>query len=153
MKAPDSFPRLSLNLVVHDAAAAIDFYKEAFGAEEYYRLIDPESGKIGHAELSLHGALLMVADEYPQWNKSARTLGGSPVRIALMCDDVQAAFERAVAAGAEVRRPVSDEFYGHRAASLRDPFGHEWMLAQEIEKVSPEEMQRRWTEMVAGSSA
>lgn len=153
MKAPDSFPPLSPNLVVHDAAAAIDFYKKAFGAEEYYRLTDPETGKIGHAELSIHGALLMVADEYPEFNKSARTLGGSPVRIGLRCDDVQAAFDRAVAAGAEVRRPVSDEFYGHRAASLRDPFGHEWMLAQEIEKVSPEEMQRRWAEMVAGPSA
>lgn len=137
---------------MHDAAAAIEFYKKAFGAEEYYRLSDPESGKIGHAELSVQGALLMVADEYPEFNKSARTLGGSPVRISLMCDDVQTIYDRAVAAGAEVRRPLSDEFYGHRAASLRDPFGHEWMIAQEIEKVSPEEMQRRWSEMVCGSS-
>lgn len=95
----------------------------------------------------------MVADEYPEFNKSARTLSGSPVRISLMCDDVQTIYDRAVAAGAEVRRPLSDEFYGHRAASLRDPFGHEWMIAQKIEKVSPEEMQRRWSEMVSGSSA
>lgn len=152
MKAPDSFPPLSPSLVVHDAAAAIEFYQKAFGAEEYYRLTDPESGKIGHAELSIHGALLMVADEYPEWNKSARTLGGSPVRLALMCDDVDAVFDQAVAAGAEVRRPLNDEFYGHRAATLRDPFGHEWMIAQEIEKVSPEEMQRRWSALVAGPS-
>ena len=87
------------------------------------------------------------------WTRSARTLGGSVVRLALMCHDVQTTFERAVAAGAEVQRPVSDQFYGHRTGTLRDPFGHEWMLAQEIEKVSPEEMQRRWNEMVAGSSA
>lgn len=153
MKAPDSQPRLSPNLVVQDAAAAIDFYKRAFDAEEYYRLTDPETGKIGHAELSIHGALLMVGDEYPEWNRSPRTLGGSPVRIALRCDDVRAVFERAVAAGAQVRRPLTDEFYGHRAASLRDPFGHEWMISQEIEKVSPEEMQRRWSEMISGASA
>ncbi len=153
MKAPDSLPPLSPNLIVDDAAAAIEFYQKAFGAEEYYRLTDPENGKIGHAELSLHGVLLMVADEYPEFNKSARTLGGSPVRISLRCDDVQAVFDRAVAAGAEVRRPLSDEFYGHRAASLRDPFGHEWLLSQEIEKLSPEEMQRRWNDLIAGPSA
>jgi PhnB protein len=149
MSAAPSHPALSPALTVHDAAGAIDFYKRAFRAEECYRLLDPESGRIGHAELLINGALLMLSDEYPQFNRSPRTLGGTAVKLGLMTADANADFERAVAAGAEVLRPVSDQFYGHRAGTLRDPFGHEWTISQELKRLSPEEMQRRWNAMVA----
>ena len=155
MSAAPSYPPLSPALTVNDAAAAIDFYKRAFRAEERYRLIDPESGKIGHAELTINGALVMLADEDPQFNQSPRTLGGTAVKLGLMSADAKRDFQCAIEAGAEVVRPLTDEFYGHRAGTLRDPFGHEWHIAQELERMSPEEMQRRWNAMVAepGKSA
>jgi uncharacterized glyoxalase superfamily protein PhnB len=138
------YPALSPSIAVRNGAEAIDFYINAFGAEERYRLIDPETGKIGHAELLINGALLTVSDEYPQFNKTPETLGGVSAKFLLMCADVDAAFARAMEAGAEVIFPLTDQFYGHRDARVRDPFGHEWLLSQKIAEVSPEEMQRRW---------
>jgi PhnB protein len=142
-----SYPPLSPALTVRDAARTIDFYKAAFGAVERYRLVDPENGKIGHAELTINGALVMLADEYPAYNKSPQTIGGTAVKFALMSEQVDADFARAVKAGAEVVQPVNNQFYGHRSGSLRDPFGHEWTIAQEVEKLAPQEMQRRWNQM------
>ncbi len=147
-----SLPPLSPSLAVHDCAAALTFYKDAFGAAERYRLIDPESGKIGHAEMTINGALVMLADEYPPFNQSPRTLGGTAIKLGLMSENVEADFARAVQAGAEVLRPLTNEFYGHRAGTLRDPFGHEWTIAQEIEALSPEEMQGRWDALAAPST-
>jgi PhnB protein len=135
-------------IAVRDAARAIDFYKDAFGAEERYRLIDPESGKIGHAELTIHGGLLMISDEYPQYNKAPETLGGVSAKFLIMCPNVDLAFARAIAAGAEEVMPLADQFYGHRDARVRDPFGHEWLLSQVLEEVAPGEMQRRWNATV-----
>jgi PhnB protein len=148
-----TYPPFSVSLAVGDAAKAIEFYKTAFGAQERYRLIDPENGKIGHAELMIFGHLVMLADEYPAYNKSPLTLGGSPVKLSLMSADVDADFARALQAGGETVMPISDQFYGHRTGSLRDPFGHVWVLSQETEKVTPEEMQRRWNEMAAKPGA
>src|SRR6266571_2920108 len=111
MSAAPSYPPLSPALAVHDAVAAIDFYKRAFRAEERYRLIDPESGKIGHAELTINGALVMLADESPQFNKSPRTLGGTAVKLGLMTTSADVDFDRAVKGGAEVLRPLTNEFY------------------------------------------
>ncbi len=149
MSAAFSYPPVSPSLIVNDGAAAIEFYKKAFGAEERYRLIDPETGKIGHAEITINGVLVMLGDEYAQINKSPRTLGGTTVNLGLTSDDANAAFDRAVSAGAEIVRPLQDQFYGHRAGRVRDPFGHEWIISQEIEKLSPKEMQSRWDAMVA----
>ncbi len=143
-----AYPSLSPAIAVRDAAQAIEFYRQAFGAEERYRLIDPETGKIGHAELTINGALLMLSDEYPQYNKTPETLGGVSGKYLLMCADVDAAYARALAAGAEAVTPLTTQFYGHRDGRVRDPFGHEWLLSQVIEEVAPEEMQRRWNEMV-----
>jgi PhnB protein len=143
-----TYPPLIPALAVHDAEQAIAFYQQAFEAKELYRLIDPESGKIGHAELLINGCLIELSDEYPSFNKTPQTLGGTAVKFTLMVDDVDASVARASAAGATLVRPPSDEFYGHRSATVRDPFGHEWMLQKEIEKVTPEEMQRRWDAMV-----
>ena len=143
-----AYPALAPAIAVKNAAQAIDFYQQAFGAEERYRLIDPESGKIGHAELTINGALLMVSDEYPQFNKTPETLGGVSAKFLIMCADVDAAFARAIAAGAEAIMPLNNQFYGHRDGRVRDPSGHEWLLSQIVEKVTPEEMQRRWDTMV-----
>jgi PhnB protein len=143
-----TYPSFSPYITVHDAAKAIAFYHAAFGATERFRLADASSGKIGHAELTLCGSLLMLSDENPAWNKSPQTLGGTPVKFCLMVENADAAIAKAVAAGATPLMPASDQFYGFRSGSVRDPFGHEWMLQHEIEKVSPEEMQKRWDAML-----
>jgi PhnB protein len=146
-----TYPPLIPALAVHNAEQAIAFYQKAFEATELYRLIDPESGKIGHAELLINGSLIELSDEYPAFNKTPQTLGGTAVKLTLMVNDVDALVDRASAAGATIVMPPSDQFYGHRSATVRDPFGHEWMLQKEIEKVTPEEMQRRWDAMVKES--
>ena len=143
------YPVLSPAFAVSDAKAAIEFYKNAFGAVERFRLVDPTDGKIGHAEITIKGALVMLSDEYPAYNKTPKTLGGTTVKLSIMTDNVDRDFEQAVKAGAEALCPVQDQFYGHRVGRLRDPFGHEWFLSQVIAKVSPEEMQKRWNEMCA----
>ena len=135
-------------LRVHDAAAAIDFYQQAFGAQEMFRLTEP-SGRIGHAELRIGQAMVMLSDEYPEYQfLGPRTLGGTTFSIHLHVDDADQLMARAIAAGATVLHPLKDQFYGERSGSVRDPFGHEWLLGHEIEKVSPEEMQRRYTAML-----
>jgi PhnB protein len=147
MKSPVTYPPVSPSLVVHDGAAAIEFYKRAFGAEELYRLIDPESGKTGHAEIAIHSMLLSLGSEYPGMTTSPKTLGGTTNSLTIMTLDAKADFDRAVGAGAEVVRPLAEQFYGDLSCRVRDPFGHEWIISQELEKLSPEEMQRRWNAM------
>lgn len=137
-------------LRVRDAGRALDFYKQAFGAEELFRLTEP-SGRIGHAEIKIGGTTLMLADEYPEMNiVGPQTLGGTTFSIHLHVDNADAWIERAVAAGAIVLRPAADAFYGERSGSVRDPFGHEWLLGHQVEEVSTEEMQRRYTALFQG---
>ncbi|MHB1080407.1 MAG: VOC family protein [Prosthecobacter sp.] len=143
-----TYPSFSPYITVHNAEEAIAFYQKAFGAKERFRLTDASSGKIGHAELDLQDSLLMLSDENPAWNKSPQTLGGTPVKFSLMVENADAAIAKAVTAGATPLMPAGDQFYGFRSGSVRDPFGHEWMLQHEIEKVSPEEMQKRWDAML-----
>lgn len=143
-----NYPPFSPYLTVRDAAKAIEFYKTAFGAEEVFRLTNQADGTIGHAELTIAGSLLMLSEENLKWgNKSPQTLGGTPVVFCLMVENADAAIDRAIAAGATARMPVADQFYGFRSGSIVDPFGQEWMLQHEIEKVPPGEMQKRWDEM------
>lgn len=131
-------------LIVRGAAAAIDFYKGAFGAEEIFRLTEP-GGRIGHAELKLGPTTLMLADEYPEYGaQSPQAFGGTGLRIHLHVDNVDRLADRAVKAGATMLMEPKDQFYGERSCRLRDPFGHEWLLGHQIESVSPEEMQRRY---------
>lgn len=139
---------LSPALAVRDAAKAIEFYKAGFGAVERFRLVDPVSGKIGHAELTVNGSLVMLADEYPAHNKAPQTLGGTPVKLCLMVPNADAFVEQAKRAGATVVMPPQDQFYGFRCGSVQDPFGHIWLIQHEIEKVSPAEMQKRWDAMM-----
>jgi PhnB protein len=130
-------------LIVKGASEGITFYERAFGAKEMFRLKDP-TGKIGHAELEFAGARFMIADEYPDFGAlSPATVGGTPVSIHVYVADVDALVARAVASGATLLRPLSDEFFGDRVALLADPFGHKWHFATRMEEVSPEEMQRR----------
>ena len=134
-------------LRVRNADAAIRFYCEVFGAQEIFRLTEP-GGRIGHAELQLGPAVLMISEEYPEYGiQSPLAFGGTGVTIHLHVDNVDELTDRAIAAGAKLVMPPKDQFYGERSAKVLDPFGHEWLLGHEIEKVSYEEMQRRFTAM------
>ncbi len=136
-------------LRVHDAAEAIEFYARAFGAKESFRLTEP-GGRIGHAELKLGPATVMLSDEHPEFDiRGPRTLGGTTFSMHLHVEDVDSVFEQAVQAGATVVRPLKDQFYGERSGVVRDPFGHEWLLGGHLEDVSTEEMQRRYTALFA----
>ncbi len=136
-------------LRVRDAAQAIDFCARAFGAQEVFRLSEP-SGLIGHAEIKLGATTVMLSDEYPECDiRGPRSVGGTSVAIHLHVSDVDRLFDRAVAARATVVRPLKDQFYGERSGTVRDPFGHE-LLGAHVYDVSREEMQRRYTALLAG---
>jgi len=134
-------------LRVKGAPAAADFYVNVFGATERFRLTEP-SGRIGHIEFDLGNTVLMLSDEYPEIDcLGPQAPGSTGMLIHLHVDNADEMADRAVAAGAEMVREPSDAFYGERSCVIRDPFGHEWMLGHEIEKVAPEEMQRRYDAM------
>ncbi len=143
---PDGFHAVIPYLTVKDPAQAIDFYQRAFGARERVRMPAPD-GKVGHAELQIEDSIIMLGAECPEHGSvSPETLEGSPVGLALYVENVDDVFQRAVEAGATVKEPVSDKFWGDRAGSLTDPFGHKWMVLTHIEDVSPEEMKKRMQE-------
>jgi PhnB protein len=132
-------------LRVHSTAEAIDFYSRAFDAKEIFRLTEP-GGRIGHAEVRIGPTTVMLSDEYPEHNiRGPRSLGGTTFSMHLHVADVDKAFEQAVAAGASVVGPLQNQFYGERSGTVRDPFGHEWLLGGHLESLTPEEMQRRYT--------
>jgi PhnB protein len=136
-----------------DGDKAISFYKEAFGAIEKFRLVEP-NGRIGHAELLLGTATLMLSDEFPEYGILAPdTDGRSTFVIHLHVDDADAIIEKAIAAGARLVRPVEDQFYGERSGTIRDPFGYDWMIGHSIEAVEPDEMQRRYTGILGGGGS
>jgi PhnB protein len=142
---PDDYRGATPYLCIDGAAAAIEFYKKAFGARELMRMGAPGE-RIGHAEVRIGDAIIMLADEFPDMGfRSPKSLGGSPVIIHLYVEDVDAVAEQAVAAGAKVVRPVEDQFYGDRAGKLEDPFGHVWYIATHKEDLSPEEIRERAT--------
>ncbi len=140
---PDGFHTATPYLIVKGAAAALDFYKKAFGATELLRMDGPD-GRVGHAEIRIGDSHLMLADEVP--NKgflSPQTLGGSAISMMLYVPDVDQAFQKAVSAGATPLRPVQNQFYGDRSGTLKDPFGHVWTIGTHVEDVPPEELRRR----------
>jgi PhnB protein len=140
---PEQYPGVTPYLSINDAASAIEFYKKGFGATELSRLNNPD-GTIGHAEIKVGSAIVMLADENPKYgNLSPKTLGGSAVRLHMYVEDVDTFFDKAVAAGAKVLIPIADQFYGDRSGRLEDPFGHVWLVSTHTEDVSPEEMQKR----------
>ncbi len=141
---------LSPYLAAKDASAALAFYKDAFGAEELYRLNGPD-GRIGHAEFTINGARLMISDEYPDFGAlSPQTIGGCPVKLHIYVENADDTIARAAKAGATIVREPKDEFFGDRSGMVTDPFGYSWFIAHKIEEVTPEEMQRRWTDSMGG---
>lgn len=130
-------------LYIRGAAKALDFYKRAFGANEEMRMDGP-NGTVGHAEIAIGKAHVMLADENPSMGiKSPDTLGGTSVSMYVYVEDIDSFFKRAVEAGATELKPVADQFYGDRSGFLKDPFGHQWGFATHVEDVSREEMARR----------
>lgn len=146
---PDGFHSLTPYLTVKGAAQAIDFYKKAFGAKERFRLSSPDGKSIGHAELVIGDSILMLADEFPQCNKSPQTLGGSPLGLMIYVENVDAVFKTALDAGATVKMPLENKFYGDRSGTVTDPFGHVWTISTHVEDVPPAEMDRRMKEVCA----
>ena len=141
-------------LRVRDAARAIDYYRDVFGAELRLRLDEKGTGRVGHAELVIGPAVVMVSDEYPECGiLGPQSRGGATASVHLHVDDADALLLRAVEAGGTLLRPASDAFYGERSGTVRDPFGHEWLIGHSIEEVSAQEMQRRYDGLMDAAKA
>jgi PhnB protein len=150
---PDGYHTVTPYLIVRDAARALDFYAKAFGAVELFRFPCPD-GKIMHAEFKIGDSPIMLADEFPEMGAvSPQTRGGCTSSILLYVKDVDAMAKQAIAAGATVVRPVKDQFYGDRAGTFTDPFGHQWTISTHIEDVSSQEMQKRAAEAMKQRSS
>ena len=142
---PKDYNSVTPYLVIRGAAQAIEYYKKVFGATETVRMNGPD-GKVGHAELKIGNSHIMLADENPsmgQGHTSAATIGASPVSLYVYVPDCDKVFEKAIAEGAKIQRPVEDQFYGDRSGFIQDPFGHLWGIATHVEDVSPAEMAER----------
>lgn len=145
---PDGYHTVTPYLYVKGAADAIEFWKKAFGATEVLRMPGPD-GTVMHAEIKIGDSILMLAEEMPEWgNKSPKTLGGPSGGYCIYLNDVDAAFAKAIAAGATVLRPVQDQFYGDRSGTVTDPFGHTWTLATHKEDLTPEQITQRFEEFM-----
>lgn len=145
---PEGYHTITPYLTVKGAEKAIEFYKKALGAQETVRMPGPDGRGIVHAELKIGDSIIMLHDEMPE-NKSPQSLGGSPVGLYLYLQDVDAAFKKAVAAGAQELQPVQDMFWGDRVGQFKDPFGHFWTLATHKEDLTPEEVAKRGREFFA----
>jgi PhnB protein len=140
---PEGYHNVTPYLIVNGAARALEFYKRVFGATERMRMAGPD-GKVGHAEIGIGDSVVMLADEHPEMGARAPgAFGGAAVSIMLYVDDVDATVKTAVAQGAKVLRPIEDKFYGDRAGTIEDPFGHHWHVGTHKEDVPPDELQRR----------
>jgi PhnB protein len=148
---PDGYPRVIPSLVIDGASAAIEFYGAVLGTSVRMRMESP-GGKVGHAELQLGDSVLMVSDEFPDMGfVGPKTVGGTPVTISVYIEDVDAAFQRALDAGATELRPVENQFYGDRSGQFEDPFGHRWNVATHVEDVPEEEVGRRAAALMSES--
>lgn len=148
---PDGYHSLTPYLIVSGAARAIEFYGKVFDATETLR-IPGQEGRVMHAEIKIGDSILMLADECPDMGfKSASSIGGTPVSLMVYVEDVDATAQKALAAGAQVLRPVQDQFYGDRSGTFLDPFGHVWTISTHVEDVAPEEMQKRLATVCAAA--
>lgn len=135
-------------ITVDNAAEALDFYKDAFGATELMRLSDPNDGRIGHAEVLFGDAKMMISDEFPDFGAvGPAALGGTPVKLVLTVAAADDVYAKAVAAGATSLREMRDEFHGHRSGQIMDPFGHIWFIQSKIKDMTAADMQKIWDEM------
>jgi PhnB protein len=146
---PEGYHTVTPFMTVKDCARAIEFYKQAFGAEERGIAKDP-SGKVMHAEIKIGDSVIMMGDEFPEFGAvSPQTEGGSSMGLHIYVADVDGAFARAVKAGAKVEMPVTDQFWGDRYGKLRDPFGHKWSIATHVKDMSSDEMKRAMDDAMA----
>ena len=144
---PEGYHTLTPSLTVRDAARAIEFYKQAFGAEVRGGIAKGPDGKVMHAELQIGDSVIMLTDEFPEFGSlSPQSSGGAGMGLHIYVDGVDAAFDRAVKAGAQVEMPVSDQFWGDRYGKLKDPFGHKWSIATHVKDMSADEMKRSMDE-------
>ena len=144
---PRGYHAVTAYLSVHHAAQALDYYKRAFGAKELLRMPMPD-GKVGHAEIKIGDSHVMLADEMPGMGfVGPQSRGGTTVQLHLYVRDVDATVEKAVSAGGKLTRAIEDKFYGDRAGTIEDPYGHVWYIATHKEDVPPKEMKRRMEEM------
>jgi PhnB protein len=150
---PDAYHSVTPYLSIDGAANAIEFYKQALGAIELFRLTTP-TGEIGHAEIQIGDSPIMLADPCEQGNfRDPTSLGGSSIGLHIYVDDVDAMFAKALSAGATAVRQVEDQFYGDRTGTIEDPFGHVWFLATHKEDLTPEEINRRAEELFKPGTA
>ncbi|MEO7674123.1 MAG: VOC family protein [Pyrinomonadaceae bacterium] len=139
---PEGYEGVTPYLICKNAESAIEFYTRAFDAVELFRIGSP--GMVGHAEMKIGNAIIMLADEHPEMGAvSPETVGGTPVQLLVYVEDVDAFTGKAVEEGLTIIRPIEDQFYGDRSGQFKDPFGHVWSFATHIEDVSPEEMNNR----------
>jgi PhnB protein len=151
---PNGFHTLTPHLVVKGASQAIEFYKKAFGAEELGRMAGPDGKSVMHADLKIGDSHVFLVDEFPEMDcRGPESIGGTPVTIHVYVEDVDAAFGKAVAAGAQVRMPLADMFWGDRYGVLTDPFGHSWSMASHKEDLTPEEIAKRAPAPCEGATA
>lgn len=146
---PRGFHTVTPYLIVRDAARAIDFYRDAFGATEIMRMPGP-GGKLMHAEIRIGDSVVMLADEFPEMDVlGPESRGGCTSSILLYVPEVDSAYARALSAGAKELRPLQNQFWGDRMGTVTDPFGHNWSLASHVEDVTEEEMQRRFAALMS----
>jgi len=146
---PEGYATITPALTVQDGARMIEFYKEAFGAEERFRMPTPDGKGIAHAELKIGDSVFMLGEEMPsaeECSRSPQSLGGTPVGFYVYVKDVDDAFDRAVSAGATIKHRVENMFWGDRMGTVTDPSGHVWTLATHVEEVSPTELEKRGRE-------
>lgn len=147
---PEGYRTVTPYLTIKNAGEAIDFYRRAFGAEEIVRMPGPDGRSVMHAELRIGDSMLMIADEWPTGDcKSPKTLGGTSVNIFLYVPNVDATFQKAVAAGANASMPPTDMFWGDRYSKVVDPYGHSWGIATHKLDMTPEEIQKGQKEFMA----
>ena len=146
---PEGYHSLTPYLIVDGAAAAIDYYKKAFGATELFRM--EHGGKIGHAEMKIGDSPFMLSDEHPERGyRGPKAIGGSAVGLMIYVEDCDTIFKQAIDAGGTEKYAVKDQFYGDRSCKLIDPSGHKWFFATHVEDVAPDELQRRAQKVCGG---
>lgn len=149
---PDGMHSVTPHLICAGASDAIAFYEKAFGAVELNRMPGPD-GKLMHAAIRIGTSVVYLFDEMPQWGAlGPNALKGSPVTLHLFVEDADASFTRAVAAGAVVKMPMADQFWGDRYGKVTDPFGHDWAIATRIRDMTPEEMMAAMQAMFANGA-
>jgi len=149
---PEGNRTITAALVVRGGKKAIEFYKTAFGAQELGVMYNPDGKTVMHAELKIGDSKIYIGDESPEFGSvSPQKLGGTPVSLNIYTEDCDAMFKRAVAAGATVKMPLANQFWGDRYGRVTDPFGHDWGIATPVEDVSPTEMEKRAKEWMAST--